>query len=113
MNILLTHAVLWHFVSLLFIQSSVCLEAEFLEEVVASCGLLLASDILLVEVPVVKEFLKSLLHIHLLFWVGQIGLLDNLLEVHVDRVPGGKDVTDIHVLDKGLHGSRPLFHLLL
>lgn len=89
------------------------LEPQLLEEVVAASSLLLAGDGLLVEVLVLKDLLQSLLNIDLSLGAGEVSLINGLLEVHVDDVSGGEDVTDIDVLNKGLHGSGSLFNLLL
>jgi hypothetical protein len=89
------------------------LEPQLLEEVVAAGSLLLTGDGLLVEVLVLKDLLQSLLNIDLSLSTGEVGLIDSLLKVHVDDVSGGEDVTDIDVLNKGLHGSGSLLNLLL
>ena len=89
------------------------LEPQLLEEVVAAGSLLLAGDGLLVEVLVLKDLLQSLLNIDLSLGTGEVSLVNDLLEVHVDDVSGGEDVTDIDVLNKGLHGSGSLLNLLL
>ena len=89
------------------------LEPQLLEEVVAAGSLLLTGDGLLVEVLVLKDLLQSLLNIDLSLSTSEVGLIDSLLKVHVDDVSGGEDVTDIDVLNKGLHGSGSLLNLLL
>ena len=91
----------------------VSLEPQLLEEVVAARGLLLAGDGLLVQVLVLKDLLQSLLDVDLSLGAGEVSLIDGLLEVHVDDVSGGEDVTDIDVLNKGLHRSGSLLNLLL
>ena len=91
----------------------VSLEPQLLEEVVAARGLLLAGDGLLVQVLVLKDLLQSLLDVDLSLGAGEVSLIDGLLEVHVDDVSGGEDVTDIDVLNKGLHRSGSLLDLLL
>jgi len=88
------------------------LEPELLEEVVRSGGLLLRGDLLLVEVAVLEDLLQVLLDLDLLV-TDEVGLVDGLLEVHVDLVAGGEDVADVDVLDEGLHGLAPLLDLLL
>lgn len=89
------------------------LEPQLLEEVVAAGSLLLAGDGLLVEVLVLKDLLQSLLNIDLSFGASEVSLINGLLEVHVDDVSGGEDVTDIDVLNKGLHGSGSLLNHIL
>ncbi len=100
---------------LLFYLSSqiiTSLESELLEEVVGSSSLLLAGGRLLVEVLVLEDLLQGLLNINLLV-TNKVSLINSLLQVHIDLVTSGEDVTDIDVLNKGLHGAAPLLNLLL
>jgi hypothetical protein len=84
-----------------------------LEKVSASLGLLLTGNILLVEVPVVEELLQALLDINLSLSIDKISFIDSLLQIKIDYVTGGEDVTNIDVLDKGLHCLGTLFDLFL
>jgi len=88
------------------------LESELLEEVRRSSGLLLAGDLLLVQVSVLEDLLQILLHLNL-FVSNKISLIDSLLQVHVDLVPRGEDVTHVNVLYEGLHGLGAFLDLLL
>ena len=90
---------------------SIHLKPKLLEEVTASSSLLLTGNILLVQVPILKDFLQSLLHIHLL--LHQISLIHSLLQVHIHLVTGGEHMSNIDVLHKRLHGTRALLDLLL
>lgn len=96
--------------TLLFLCIS--LESELLEEVVGSSSLLLTSNLLLIQVTVLKDLLQVLLNINLLI-THKISLIDSLLQIHIDLITGGEDVTDVNVLDEGLHGLTTLLDLLL
>ena len=74
-------------------------------------GLLFAGDFLLVEVSVVEELLQPLLHFNLSFGVYKIGFIDGLLQIHIDDITSGEDMTHIDVLDKWLHCLGSLFDL--
>lgn len=89
------------------------LESEFLEEVVASGGLLLACDSLLVQIPILENLLQTLFNIHLPVSIGKFGLIDNFLQIHINNITCGEDVTDVDVLDKWLHHLGSLFDLFL
>ena len=105
----------WQFRLLLFYlfsQVITSLESEPLEEVVGSSSLLFAGSRLLVEVLVLEDLLQGLLNINLLV-TNKISLINGLLQVHIDLVTSGEDVTDIDVLDERLHGTAPLLNLLL
>jgi hypothetical protein len=93
-------------------QITTSLESELLEEVVGSSSLLLAGGRLLVQVLVLEDLLQGLLNINLLV-TNKISLINGLLQVHIDLVTSGEDVTDIDVLDERLHGTAPLLNLLL
>ena len=98
--------------SLLFHRCNNPLESEPLEEIVRSSSLLLASNLLLVQVTILENLLQVLLNLNLLV-TNKISLIDSLLQIHIDLVTGGEDVTDIDVLDEGLHGPGALLDLLL
>ena len=89
-----------------------CLEPELLEEVARPSSLLLAGDLLLVQVTVFENLLQVLLDLNLLV-TDHVSFINSLLQVHINLVPGGEDVTDIDILDKRLHGAGPLLNLLL
>jgi len=55
------------------------LEPQLLEEIVAARRLLLAGDVLLVQVLVLEDLLKALLDINLSLSTGKVGLIDCLL----------------------------------
>ena len=84
-----------------------------MEKVSASLGLLLTGNILLVEVPVVEELLQALLDINLSLSIDKVGFVNSLLQVKIDNVTSGEDVTNIDILDKGLHCLGTLFDLFL
>ena len=90
----------------------VSLEPKLLEEVSRSGGLLLAGDLLLVNVTFLENLLQVLLHLHLLL-AHELRLVDRLLKVHIHHVTRGEDVTNVDVLDERLHGLTPLLDLLL
>jgi hypothetical protein len=90
-----------------------CLESKLLEKVSASLGLLLTGNILLVEVPVVEELLQALLDINLTLSIDKVGFINSLLQVKIDNVTSGEDVTNIDILHKGLHCLGTLFDLFL
>ena len=100
------------FLFYLLSQITTSLEPELLEEVVGSSCLLLAGGRLLVQVLVLEDLLQSLLNINLLV-TDKVSLIDSLLQVHIDLVTSGEDVTDIDVLNERLHGTAPLLNLLL
>ncbi len=105
----------WQSRLLLFYLSSqiiTSLESELLEEVVGSSSLLFTGSRLLVEVLVLEDLLQGLLNINLLV-TDKVSLINSLLQVHIDLVTSGEDVTDIDVLNEGLHGAAPLLNLLL
>ena len=94
-----------------FLRLLATLESQFLEEVVASSSLLLAGDSLLVQVLVFENLLEPLLDFNLALCVSEVSLVNTLLEVHVDDIPSREHMTDIHILDKRLHGLRSLLDL--
>jgi len=89
------------------------LESQLLEKVTAALGLLLASHLLLVEVPVVEELLQALLDINLSLGIHKISLIDSLLQVDIDNITSRENVTDIDILDKRLHCLGSLLDLFL
>lgn len=97
---------------LLLSQVTTSLEPELLEEVVGTSSLLLTGSRLLVQVLVLEDLLQGLLHISLLV-TNKISLIDSLLQVHINLVTSGEDVTNIDVLNERLHGTAPLLNLLL
>jgi hypothetical protein len=90
----------------------ISLEPKLLEEVTRSGSLLLAGDLLLVQVTFLENLLQVLLDLHLLL-AHEIGLVDRLLQVHIHLVAGGEDVAYVDVLNERLHGFAPLLDLLL
>lgn len=82
-----------------------------MEEIIGSLCLLLARNFLLVEVSVQQNLLQILLHVHSAFGIDQIGLVDGLLEIHVDDVTGGEDMTNIDIFNERFHALRSLFDL--
>jgi hypothetical protein len=92
---------------------SCSLESKLLEKVSASLSLLFTGNILLVEVPVMEELLQALLDINLSLSIDKIGLINSLLQVEIDNITSGENVTNIDILDKGLHCLGSLFDFFL
>jgi len=89
------------------------LETQFLEEVTRSSSLLLAGNLTLIQVSFLEYLLQILLNLHLLLAHEQVRLVDGLLQVHIDLIPGGEYMPDVDVLDEGLHRLGTFFDLLL
>jgi hypothetical protein len=90
-----------------------CLESKLLEEITTALCLLFTGNLLLVHVTIQENLLQLLLDIHLSLCVYQICLINRLFQVQINNVTCWEDVTNIDVLDKGLHGFRSLLDLLL
>jgi hypothetical protein len=89
------------------------LESQLLEEISTTLCLLLTGYFLLIQITIKEDLLQSLLHIHLLLRIHQLGLVHRLFQVQINNIACGKDVTDVDILDKGAHLFAALGDLLL
>ena len=90
----------------------ICLESQLLEEISATLCLLLACDVLLVDVSLVEDLLEVLLDFDLLLWLDQVAFIDSLLQIDIDNITCGEYMAHIDVLDEWLHGLGSLLNLL-
>jgi len=97
---------------LYFLYISESLESELLEKVTRPSRLLLAGNLFLVQITILKDLFQVLLHFHLLV-AHEVSLVNNLLEVHVNLITGREYMTHIDVLHERLHGATPLLDLFL
>jgi hypothetical protein len=91
-------------------QQSTSLESKLVEEVLNTDGLSVRLGGL-VLVFVLEDLLDSLAGLHTLV-LSDSAFIDDLLQVNVDRVSGGKNVVVVEDLDEGLHLGA-LLELLL
>ena len=101
-----------HSKQILSLRISSNLKPEPLEEITTSRSLLLTGNILLIQIPVLKNLLQSLLNLHFLL-ANKIRFVDRLLQIHIHLVTSGEHMTHIDILDKRLHCPAPLLDLLL
>lgn len=101
-----------HLKQILSLRISSKLKSELLEEVTTSRSLLLTGDIFLIQIPILKNLLQSLLNLNLLFPY-KISFIDCLLQIHIYLVTSGEYMTHIDILNERLHCPAPLLDLLL